>query len=585
MAAQANGYVRVARLADVQARGCMVVQVDGHTLALFAHKGQVYAVDNRCPHMGFPLDRGTVNDGILTCHWHHARFDLASGGTFDLWADDVPAFPVEVRDGEVWVDLTVREDPSKHQRRRLRDGLERSLSLVIAKAVIALMDWENDPVEPFRVGLDFGVHYRRTGWGPGLTMHTCMMNMLPHLDAEDRPRALYHGLAAVARDCDGMPPRFSVQPLPTLVADLPTLKRWFRQFVEVRDAEGAERCIVSAVRSGADHRQIADMLFAAATDHRYIDVGHVLDFTNKALEALDLAGWEHAEPVLASLASGYAGARRMEESNAWRSPIDLVVILEQAFEALPDALQAGRARRGAWSGGAELVEVLLGDEPQSIADALLTALREGATEEELACMVAYAAALRIARFHTSNEFSDWDTALHTFTFANAVHQGIRRAPSPELLRGVFDAAMSVYLDRFLNVPAARLPDPGDRVENPAKLLEEFPALLDRQQQVDEAGFLVARYLYSGGDPNRLLAMMGKMLLREDRDFHTIQTMEAAFRQYTLLTEGMNDGCQAPYVLVAAARYLAAHAPTMRAQGQTYQIAYRLHRGERLFEED
>jgi len=40
--------------------------------------------------MGFPLDRGSVEDGILTCHWHHARFDFASGCTFDLWADDVP---------------------------------------------------------------------------------------------------------------------------------------------------------------------------------------------------------------------------------------------------------------------------------------------------------------------------------------------------------------------------------------------------------------------------------------------------------------------------------------------------------------
>ncbi len=37
------------------------------------------------------------------------------------------------------------------------------------------------------------------------------------------------------------------------------------------------------------------------------------------------------------------------------------------------------------------------------------------------------------------------------------------------------------------------------------------------------------------------------------------------------------------VLVAAARYLAAHSPSLRAQGQTYQIAYRLSRGERLFE--
>ena len=70
--------------------------------------------------------------------------------------------------------------------------------------------------------------------------------------------------------------------------------------------------------------------------------------------------------------------------------------------------------------------------------------------------VVWAAALRIVQFPTSNEFRDWDTALHSFTFANAVEQGLRRSESPELVRGIFDAAMSVYLNRFLNVPAVPL---------------------------------------------------------------------------------------------------------------------------------
>ncbi len=104
-------------------------------------------------------------------------------------------------------------------------------------------------------------------------------------------------------------------------------------------------------------------------------------------------------------------------------------------------------------------ELLLGDDPQAVVDALLASLRSGANPAEVAGTVAYAAALRIARFHTSNELGDWDTALHTFTFANAIQQGLRRAPSPELFRGVLDAAMSIYLDRFLNIPAARIPSP------------------------------------------------------------------------------------------------------------------------------
>ena len=575
----AEQYVRAASLADVRATGCKVVHLERHTIALFSQGDTVYAVDNRCPHMGFPLDRGTVKDGVLTCHWHHARFDLVSGGTFDQFAGDVRAFPVQIRDGEVWVDLAPRIDERAYVHERLRVGLERNIPLVLGKAVNMHLELGKEPAEPFRIGLEFGVRYRQAGWGQGLTIHTCMMNLLPHLDVEDRPRALYHGLSAITQECAGEPARFEIRPLPDTAVDVETLKRWFRQFVEVRDAEGAERCLVTAVRAGADHQQMADMLFAAVTDHRYIQIGHVADFTNKALEALDAAGWDHAELVLSSLADSYANADRMEESNAWRNPVDLIRILERAFEALPATVETGRDRRGSWSHRKTLVPVLLGDDAPAIADGLLTALREGATEDELAGAVAYAAALRIARFHTNNEFRDWDTALHTFTFANAIHQALRRIASPELLRGVFDAAMSIYLDRFLNVPAARLPEPEDAVKEADALLAELPALLDRQQQVNRAGELVARYLHDKGDPDRLLALLGKMLLREDRDFHTIQTVEAAFCQYHLL-EGTPD---ATHVLVAAARYLAAHSPTVRAQGQTYDIAQRLHRGERLYE--
>jgi hypothetical protein len=318
------------------------------------------------------------------------------------------------------------------------------------------------------------------------------------------------------------------------------------------------------------------MLFAAATDHRYLDGGHTLDFVNKALEALDAGGWERAEAVLASLPAQLAFAERMEEANAWRNPVDLVALLEDAFEQLPEALTSVR---GGWKGRAELVETLLADQPHAILEALLAALREGATEVELASAVAFAAATRIARFPTSNEFGDWDTALHTFTFANAVEQGLRRSASPELVRGVLDAAMSVYLDRFLNVPATRLPKP--QAGDPEALLGELRDLLDRQQQVDEAGQLVASYLGAGGDPDRLVAELGACLLREDRNFHTIQCVEAAVRQHKLLLG--TGGADLP--LIAAARYLAAHASTARSQRQTYEIARRLHRGDRIYEDE
>src|SRR5215216_6694195 len=412
-----HNYVYAANTRDIEAAGgCLSVSVKKYTIAIFLHDSKIYAIDNRCPHMGFPLNQGTVKDGILTCHWHHARFDLMNGGTFDQWAGDVTSFPVEIRNvNEVWIDIpqVVVDVDSYNYRHRtlLENALKRNIPLMIAKIVIAMLedkrnkentfnkkDIDDGLLNAFRVGLDFGSHYKQSGWGQGLTIHTCMMNIIPYLDAEDISYALYHGLSAVAQDCASMPPRFKISPLPKPWPDLSALKRWFRQFIESRDVQAAERCIVTAVRLGADNREIADMLFAAATDHRYLDIGHVLDFTNKALEALDTAGWDNnnnnkelVESVLSSLVSGYANAERMEESNSWRYPIDLIEILEKAFKKLPTVLENGRRiRQGQsekWNQRNELVTVLLGDNPQSIVNSLLDALSQGASEEELACIV------------------------------------------------------------------------------------------------------------------------------------------------------------------------------------------------------
>src|SRR6476620_10067379 len=97
-------FVRACSLAELAATGRFVLRGRHAPVLLIHEAGRVFALDNRCPHMGFPLDRGTVQDGILSCHWHHARFELASGCTFDLWADDVPTCAVEIRaGGEIWV--------------------------------------------------------------------------------------------------------------------------------------------------------------------------------------------------------------------------------------------------------------------------------------------------------------------------------------------------------------------------------------------------------------------------------------------------------------------------------------------------
>ena len=615
--AKTEKLLKAGTIEEVRERGCRVVTGGGHTIAVFPWGDEFAAVDNRCPHMGFPLDRGTVSNGILTCHWHHARFDLASGGTFDPFADDVRSFPVSVVDGEVWVDPSPPEpDPIPRWSRRLEDGMEHNIRLVVAKSVLGLNSASADYRVPLTIAAKFGTTYSDSGWGQALSMMTCSANMLDHLYPDDRPLALYQGIRHVASECAGRPPRFLVDPLPTGETRPEVFKQWFRDFIEVRDDEGAERCLRTAIDLGISQREIADMVFAAATDRIYIDAGHVVDFCNKAFELLDHIGWEHAGLVLTSLVHGMATARRSEELNSWRNPIDLISLVQEARAALPDLWAEGEARRrsslphsreeedcssslplslegeGRGEGDDQaagpqpetLVETILEDDPAATLDALKQAVRSGATAEQLGSAVAHAAFLRMARFHTSNEFNDWDTVHNTLTAANALHQALIRAPSVELLRAVFDTAISVYLDRFLNMPPQRLPEPNGAgaAEDTAQTLgQNILDTMNSQQQVEQSARLVTDYVAGSDAPDGVLAVLAHAMLREDSTFHHFQIVDAAIKQYRL-RRGTDS---ARHVLVGMSRFLAAHYPTPRSVNQTFNIAVRLNRGDEIFREE
>ena len=152
--------------------------------------------------------------------------------------------------------------------------------------------------------------------------------------------------------------------------------------------------------------------------------------------------------------------------------------------------------RGPWGGHAALGRALLADDPAAVLAALTRAAHDGAAAVDLARALAYAAALRVARFATSNEHGDWETAHHVFTYANAVHQALKRLPpavgrQPEVVRAVFHGAMALYLARYLNVPPARLPgEQGEALDDlPSQPMALQAALLDsfdRRHQVELA---------------------------------------------------------------------------------------------------
>jgi nitrite reductase/ring-hydroxylating ferredoxin subunit len=574
--------VPVATVGELQEKGCVTVKIGARPVCVLWCDGQAYAVDDRCPHMGFPLHRGTAENGLLTCHWHNARFDLESGGTLDPFADDVRVYPVELAGGEVVVVVDEQTDGAAHHLHRLHEGLEQGLSLVMAKAVLGLFDTlgaDQAVTAVVDAAVDFGVRYRQAGWGAGLTVLTAMAGVLPVLHPEDRALALVHGLSYVSRDTRGEPPRFALEPL-TAPLSPHRLESWYRRFVDTRSGDAAERTLASAVTAGLTPGQVGAIMGAAATDHVFIDGGHTIDFINKAFEALDLLGWERAPSVLPTLAHQTAGASRSEEGGAWRHPHDLAALLARVNRDLPSRMETATAARA--FGGDDDVDALawavLGDDPGDVVAALDRAVDLGATAEELARAVAYAAALRLTRFHTQNDHGDWDVVHHAFTTANAVHQLLTRVTTPEMVRGVYQGALRVFLDRFLNVPAARLPARHPAADGAD--MDHLADCWDREGMVDEAGAIVYGWLRAGGTRGSVLAALGSALLAEDAAFHWYQTYEAAVRQSAAWPDGSE---QQALVLAGAARFLAAHTPTRRELAQVVRIAARLRRGEALFE--
>ncbi|MGH9032564.1 MAG: Rieske (2Fe-2S) protein, partial [Acidimicrobiia bacterium] len=399
--------------------------------------------------------------------------------------------------------------------------------------------------------------------------------VLDRLDERDRAAALVHALAFVSRDTRGHAPRFQMGPLHTDEVDRERLADWYRRFVDTRSTDAAERVLVTALASPVALDDVERMMLAAVTDHVFVDGGHTLDFTNKAFEAVDLLGADVAPLVLPTLVDQTANASRSEEGGAWRHPHDLAALVERAEARLPDVIAAGAVRTADFDDVSGLAHAFLVDDPEAVVDAVLGAIGSGASPEQLGRALAYAAALRITRFHTQNDFGDWDSVHHAFTAANALHRSLERAPGPELLRGVVHGALRVYLDRFLNVPAARLPTAADGD------LDDLARCWEVQDEVDRAGNIAYGYLVGGGTREALVAALGHALLGEDVEFHWFQVYEAAVRQAFAWPEGSEE---AALILAGLARFLAAHTPTRRELPRVVDIATRLRRGEHLFEE-
>lgn len=103
-------FVKVIALDRCRKGGGTFVRHGERELAIFrlGDPEEVFVIDNACPHAGGNLSGGDVDGTCVTCRWHQWRFDLRTGACIGSVRASVRRYPVELRDGSIWVDLPVQ---------------------------------------------------------------------------------------------------------------------------------------------------------------------------------------------------------------------------------------------------------------------------------------------------------------------------------------------------------------------------------------------------------------------------------------------------------------------------------------------
>jgi len=94
-----------AKISDIPNFGKKVVSVSGREILLVNIKGNIFAVENECPHQGSPLSAAIVKEGFISCPRHGYRFSLRDGKCAEHTELELKTFPVQLSGDDILVDL------------------------------------------------------------------------------------------------------------------------------------------------------------------------------------------------------------------------------------------------------------------------------------------------------------------------------------------------------------------------------------------------------------------------------------------------------------------------------------------------
>ena len=519
-------------------------------IALFRVGDEVRAVDNRCPHEGYALTQGSVQDGLLTCVWHNWKFRLSDGGCV-LGGEDVRSYPVRVVGGAVEVDV---RDPDPETLApglfsSLLEAMDRVDGSRIARDSTRLLQIGRPVRDILRAGLRWGADRAEFGWDHSLATVADCLDLAPLMAGRRDALPAVTALSIVGSDQQRRPVRPVAEP--PAVTDLPgpgDAVAALRALVEAERADEAEALFRGLVRRGDPPALLTRALAVVLSDH-FLSFGHDMIFGQKSLELLDQLGWQDAEWLLGPHIYGVCLGTRE----------DLLPYLSRFETARREVAGTAVATPLA---PAELRSLIPHAPAAELADAVHRSLDGGRQVEAVLDAIALAAADRLLAFdptHEQQRSSDvgWLDITHTLTFTDAVRDMWRRTREPALLRSVSHAAWFVSrAARYDARDPVSPPPPAAAPDSPEALDEVIDTAVQRRDA--EAAVAAAQgWLLAGGSEEALEAAMGRAALTDGAVLpihvaHVVKTTRAA----TMERRAVGSGPTSWPLLLGTLRYAA-----------------------------
>jgi nitrite reductase/ring-hydroxylating ferredoxin subunit len=80
--------IAAAKVGDIEEGKTHCVKLDNLKVLMTKVDGQIYAVENKCSHLGLSMEKGELENGIVTCPWHGSRFNVKNGENVD-WVNSI----------------------------------------------------------------------------------------------------------------------------------------------------------------------------------------------------------------------------------------------------------------------------------------------------------------------------------------------------------------------------------------------------------------------------------------------------------------------------------------------------------------